>query len=130
MANARRLARERKALKKAEQQALKEAEVVAKPKPKPMPVVEPELEEPPEDDEEQHFVKWLSNMDKFAAMSAKVEKKRAEEVAKAEAKERALEEKYFKKFQEQQQTKKTMPKPKEHEPLIEKETYGDYSNYF
>jgi len=119
LANARKLARERKA----EAKRQKEEEV------KSTPIkLEPIHEEPPINNEEQQFTKWLDHMDKFSRIQSAVEKQRQKEQEEKERKEKELEEKYFKKFQAQQKNIKTEVS----EPLIEKqeETYGNYSNYF
>ena len=134
LANARKMAKERKLAKKKEDAEKKEQE------PKKQDIKEYATPLPIKSDvglpvsqgsaQVDGFEQFLGYMDKYGDMMVGLQKEEKRKREEAERKEKEMEEKYFKKFQEQQQTKKTMPKPKEHEPLIERETYGDYSNYF
>tara|TARA_R110000772_G_scaffold111119_2_gene214875 strand:+ start:4057 stop:4674 length:618 start_codon:yes stop_codon:yes gene_type:complete len=131
LANARKLAKERK------EQLKKEKEEEKKAKQKEKQELESIKEEPilieEEDKEENAYIDWLNKMDKYNAMMALYKKQEEEKKAKELQKEKELEQKYFKKFHDQQkQLRKLEQPPKEqiNNILEEQETFGKYSNYF
>jgi hypothetical protein len=130
LANARKLAKERKEQAKKEKEAHKLA----------MKLEEEKLIQQEEQDsfdtnvekEEKDFELFLSRMDKYKKME-ELYKKQEEEKRLAElAKEKELEAKYFNKFQEQQNQKKKLEEiEKNHKVILEQPAdFGKYSNYF
>tara|TARA_R110002012_G_scaffold237919_1_gene411669 strand:- start:5716 stop:6513 length:798 start_codon:yes stop_codon:yes gene_type:complete len=147
LANARKLAKERKAeLKQQQQQAMandkvakKEAEKVTTTEiyakePEPEPEPEPEQFNPME----QNFDAFLQNMDKYNTILRRQEQQAAIKRAEAELREAELEQKYFKKFEALKlQTK--APANNTHKEVLAtapeilnkpQNDYGLYSSYF
>lgn len=74
------------------------------------------------------FDSWMKNMDKFHHLVASMEAKKKKQQEEEERKERELEAKYFKRFQERQKTIQ-QPTP---EPALKSnhDEYGEYAHYF
>ena len=134
LANARKLAREKK--QKQKQEKLKPVKEEPKEEPKKEEVHEPV--EKVEKDEEAEFEKWCVNMDKYGMMMNALKKAQQKKELERQIKEQEIEQKYYKKFllQQEEQRKKNKPsqtiKPKPSNPIdiLNKNDYGEYSNYF
>jgi hypothetical protein len=131
LANARKLAKERKdeAKKEKERERLNKKEQA-----------EREANEKAsldnEEQEEQEYMKWLDKMDKYNKMTALLKKQEEEKMALILKKEQEQEARYFKKFQQQQQlaklehAEKTKSKPLPSILEQQEDDFGKYSKYF
>ena len=123
LANARKLAREKKALVKKQKNTKVEP-------PPPAGLQEPE---PPNDGmsdeikEQKKYMDWLDNMGKYKKMMEHYKKEQEDEAARVLKKEKDLEAKYFKKFKEQQ---KEPEREEIKEESVLTQGFGEYSNYF
>ena len=120
LANARKAAREKKALAKKQQNTKVEPNL-------PAPPVAPNDGMEDEIKEQKKYMDWLDNMGKYNQMMSEYKKQQEEEAEKALKKEKELEAKYFKKFKEQHN-----PPQREEikEEVVLKQGFGEYSNYF
>lgn len=139
LANARKMARERKLAKKKEEEESKQdikevAQVISQPK---TDIGTAPSQGTPQVD---GFEQFLGYMDKYSDMMVTIQKEEQKKRELAEKKEKELEAKYFKKFQEQQQAKaKAQPQaepekktPKKGIDILNPPTvdFGEYSSYF
>lgn len=146
LAAARKIAREKKAEKLKEKESAKHTAKIAITPDTVQPILEPKepildtappILEPKEDE----YMRWLDKMDKYKRMTALLEKQEQEKAALILKKETELENKYFKKFKQQQQrlrlqqaeeqinTKRQNP-PELPTILEQKEPFGQFSHYF
>lgn len=153
LANARKLAKERKLAKKKEEETKKQdikeyaTQIPVGAESNKTDVGLPVTQGQPKAD---GFEQFLGYMDRYGDMMLTIKKEEEQKRLEAERKEKELEAKYFKKFQEQQQKQhqnvsldkqqndvmeKEQPKkiPKKHLDILNKppdNDYGEYSSYF
>ena len=130
MANMRRLAREKREAKKKEAKIEEKKEKIMETIPEESKAPEAKVEK----NEDDQFGNWLKNMDRYASMQLAYQKEERRKQELAAKKEKALEAKYFAKFQaqqkQQQQAKQAKTRAPTPAPLGNQTDFGPFSKYF
>ncbi len=147
LANARKMARERKAQKKKEEEEMKKQDIKEYAQPLEMDYKDTKtdmgtgysaVKQQPQVD---GFETFLGYMDKYGDMMLKIKADEEAQRLREEEKERELEAKYFKKFQEKQKSDPVKKIPQKNLDILkapknqygisdDPNDYGEYSNYF